>query len=708
MRRSVLLLLSACFTSLVVGQPADTTTVPFSEYGWTLSPKGTLRILVLFCEIDYDKNPNKDPQRDGAEHWKKGQLPSWKDDLFDAFPSDHPKALVSGYYHEMSLGHYTVLGDYVDHMITLKESEYPEIASAHSVGQAAVKEANKLGTLHTAHDLSITDFDLWQRGGKSGFPKVNTPDDPHRYDHVMVIARNSGLTHGQGSTDGGSPGKLFGYESDSQSRFGGMNALPFEILKHEFNHLLLGGNNFHSGGGNASQFESYQLCQQGGWSLMGAANSSLLTCSGWDRMRLGWNAPDAHYAINARATGGASVNGDLDPLQGDTGLFVLRDFVTTGDALRIRMPFIPANEYPQWLWIENHRTYHHNGSRTDRYHWDSTENPCLPMAQPGIFMQMQIDREQKRGKDIFGGLADYLHPLVASGHYDVEFTPDTARETCPFHGTSRIYRLSSDRANPLCGSSEQELVSFDKNNDGRVERGEHLSIVTGYRPDGTYIDDAAFFGAPRHAWRPGGNTVLNIGSNPSSANMMTLSCSGKQEKRKAAAPDNRTVYLNGIRVELLREREDGSMELRVSTGDTRLTDDVRWCADSIVLPPLRGRDGYSLTLATKKRLLLDRSLTATRMELQGEVRGVRYFAPATKMTLTPGSTLRVEAKAELRLSNGSVLHVMPGAELNMDPVAKLTVDAGSMIIVHGNGKLSGKGKTYKKFQKKKRLVYVGD
>ena len=81
----------------------------------------------------------------------------------------------------------------------------------------------------------------------------------------MVITRNSGLPHGTGSTDGGSPGKLFGYGADTQSRFGGNNALPFEILKHEFNHLLIGGNNFHSGGGNASQFESYQRLVRMGW-----------------------------------------------------------------------------------------------------------------------------------------------------------------------------------------------------------------------------------------------------------------------------------------------------------------------------------------------------------------------------------------------------------------------------------------------------------
>ncbi|MBK7945162.1 MAG: hypothetical protein IPJ85_07600 [Flavobacteriales bacterium] len=106
----------------------------------------------------------------------------------------------SRYYHESSLGRYTVLGDYIDVMLTLRESEYPTLGNAHSIGALAVKEANKLGALRTRHGLGITDFDLWKRGGQPGMPKKSGPDSPHSYDHVMVIARNSGLTHGQGAS----------------------------------------------------------------------------------------------------------------------------------------------------------------------------------------------------------------------------------------------------------------------------------------------------------------------------------------------------------------------------------------------------------------------------------------------------------------------------------------------------------------------------
>ncbi|MEO8734798.1 MAG: hypothetical protein ABI373_10750, partial [Flavobacteriales bacterium] len=513
--------------------------------------------------------------------------------------------------------------------------------------------------------------------------------------------RNSNiLRHGQGSTDAGSAGLLFGYPSDTQSRFGAMYGLPFEILKHEFNHLLLGGNNFHSGGGNAPQFDSYLLCDQGGWSMMGAANSSLLTCSAWDRDRLGWKADGAPHRINAHNAQGQYVNGDLDPLAGDTGVFILKDFITSGDALHLRMPFLPENTYQQWLWIENHQTTSHNGSPTDRFHWESTGASCLSDAVPGLFMTMQVERNDKVGRNIYGGSADYLHALTASGHYDIIITDDTIKPTCPFNGESWAYRMKKRWENALSGNSEQELMVNDRNHDGRVERKELLVVGAGYRPDGRLADDAAFFGAARDEWTSDGKRVLGIGTNPSSANILTLRCNGTQEINKGEPPDNRTVYINGMRVELLEQRANGDIAVRVSTGDTRLTQDVRWCADSIVLPPLHGKEGYSLTVAEDATLLIDRSRTPTRMALQQEVRSYAYFAPTTRFVVSDSARIHVEAHGRFLIENGSELHLMPGAELLLERSAKLKVDRSSRIVVHGDAKILAKASLLKKLRRK--------
>src|SRR5262245_12874286 len=62
---------------VIIEEKGDTTNEQNSENGWYLSPHGTIRILVLFAEVEYDRNPQKDPQPNGSDHWPKGQLPKW-------------------------------------------------------------------------------------------------------------------------------------------------------------------------------------------------------------------------------------------------------------------------------------------------------------------------------------------------------------------------------------------------------------------------------------------------------------------------------------------------------------------------------------------------------------------------------------------------------------------------------------------------------
>jgi hypothetical protein len=672
-----------------------------SRHGWYLSPQGTYRVLVIFAEIDWDVEPGRDPQPHGAEHWPKRQLPRWRDELFDPHPSSVPRAEVSRYYHDISLGRLTVLGDYIDQLVVLKESEHRGVEHAHGINRLVVAEVNKQGALRTRHGLSVSDFDHWKRGGRPGLPKELGPDDPHSYDHVMVILRNSTLTHGQGSVDPGSPGRLFGHESDSQSRFGAMNGLPFGILKHEFNHLFLGGNNFHSGGGNAAQFESYLPRLQGGWGMMGAASSSLLTCSAWDRDRLDWKPEGAIHRIRARDAAAREVTGDLDPLAGDTGLFVLRDFVTTGDALRIRLPFIPEDRHQQWLWVENHQGHQRNGSPTDRFQWE-LEDACVAPIEPGLFMTVQIARDNRQGPDIFGGSADHLRPVTATGNFDLFLRGDTIGGSCPFGGVSTPYRMDDRWSNPLSGAHEQELPVFDRDGDGRLQRSEHYIPRTRVR-NGRVEADGVFFGRPEHAFRLTGNRVLGLATNPSSANVLTLVNHGTRDIHGDKAPNVRTVYLNGIRVELVAMHPSGEALVRVRSDDTVIDRDVRWCADSIVLPPLRGRDGVSLHVARGTTLLLDRSRTPTRMEAMGTSGTHTWYAPPTRFSISSGAHLRALPRSRIVLRNGSELHLLPGGTLELDRKARIVVEQGR-VVLHGDARLSAPPNLVRKLERKGRLV----
>ncbi|HRO99733.1 MAG TPA: hypothetical protein PLN54_09900 [Flavobacteriales bacterium] len=695
----------ALLVALTTAAQPDTVNVPNSTLGWQLSPHGTIRVLLIFAEIDWDVNPGKDPQSAGAEHWPKGQLPKWKDDIFDPHPAARYKGQVTQYYHDMSLGRFMVLGDYIDGIVTIRESEQPTVANAHGIAALAVKEANKRGSLRTRDGLSVADFDRWQRGGKPGMPKRSGPDDPHSYDHVMVIVRNSGLTHNQGSVDAGSPGKLFGFESDSQSRFGGMNALPYEILQHEFNHLLFGGNNFHVGGGNAAQFMGHTLCVQGGWSMMGGSSSSLLTGNAWDRDRLGWHPPGITHRIRARSLQGQEVNADLDPYNGDTGVYVLRDFMTTGDALRFRLPHLPEDEYPQWIWLENHQTRARNGIASDRFHWEDVTD-CVSKATPGIYAYHQIARDDRYGSDVFGGHADYLKPLLAGGAFDHRLRGDTVVFECLFPNRTPPYYTDRRSANPLTGNHDQELPMHDRNGDGRLGKAEHYVPRIEIR-DGVWTDRASFFGDARHAFTPQGSARIGMTTNPSTANTLTLLSNNSRVQHKGGKPDNRVVHLNGIAIELLEQRMNGDIVVRVRNDDHLLNGFVRWCADSIVLhrPPYHGRKALEITGGST--LLLDRSGTPTRVSDPVQENGRTWYSSPTAFTVSGGAHLHCHAGGRLELANGSRLHVMPGGVLELDTKAKVAVAKGCRIVEHPGATITGPAKALRKLRKSGRLVTVG-
>ncbi len=698
--RLLMVLICCAVGQSAFAQPTTKPTLPLqeSENGWYLSTHGTMRVLVLFAEIDWDVERGKDPQPGGSDQWPKGKMPTWKDDLFDPFPLPIPQTEVSRYYHDVSLGRYTMLGDYMDHLFVLRQSEYGTVGNAHAINRIVIQEANKLGSLKTKNGLGIEDFDLWKRGGRPGQPKAEGADDPHSYDHVMVILRNSTLTHGQGSVDPGSSGKLYGYESDSQSRFGAMNALPFEILKHEFNHMLLGGNNFHSGGGNAAMFQSYFIPVQGGWSLMGSASSSLLTCSAWDRDRLNWKPEGAVHRIRGRDSAGREVNTDLDPIAGDTGTYVLRDFVTTGDALRIRMPFLPEEGHQQWLWVENHLGYKLNGSPTDRFHWE-LEQPCMGAFKPGLFMQMQIDHDDREGRNIFGGYADYLRPVLANGNFDFSLRGDTVNGSCPFGGSTYPFEMDDRWANPLTGNHEQELPVYDRNGDGVLEGSEHWVPRMRVRK-GRVEAEGVFYGHPDHGFRMDGNRKLSMGSNPSSANMMTLVSAGRNDSFKRGTPNVRVIYLNGLSVELMNVAPNGDATIRVRSGDVLLDRDVRWAADSIVLSALNGPGADALVLASKRKLMLDRSRTPTRIDSTEKETGRIWFSDPTSMSVEAGAVMKLETKSTLALRNRSTLHLMPGSKLVLQGKVRMKIDSGSAIVLHVGAQVEGSEKLLKKLRRK--------
>lgn len=657
-----------------------------SEYGWGLSPRDTLRILVFFVEIDYDESPDLDRDADGNRVWPKGELPAYADELFDPFYKEHPEGRLTDYYREISLGNLVVLGDYYPELIREK---YSDVGSSPSTLMNRLSKRFGADTAFvTKHGLVASDFDFWEQSPGPGQKKVPVTEGFEGVDHVMIIFRNyHRIPSDNGQANTSSSIRIAGQRSNTYSMFGGGRRFPFGIMRHELNHLFLGGNNFHAGGGNSAVFRSYQLHVQGGWAMMGAANSSLLTCTGWDRYRMGWKAPDKKFLVSALDAASFEVNGNLSAtdITGE-GVYILRDFVVTGDVLRIKLPFIPEEEFQQWLWIENHTTRDHNGSQFDVFQFQ--HNDCVSDAVPGLFLQMQIDAETKEGSNVYGSvIADYLRPVPANGSFDFiwEDEPLQTEEYCVNGVAYRPYTLSTDFENPLTGNHELELSLRDDNPPfGILDKNDQIVPMTRRRDGG--LDRLNFNGSFDHAFFEGGNESFGIGTNPSSASVLTL-----VNNRRPRTPDsrnNRTVYLNGISFKILETFPDRSVKIEVRFDDHRLMEDRRWCAPDIVL---NNHNPAGPDLSVEAELSLARGLTPVRLDAPDTLPdGTSVFNDATRLRTARDAELNVAGRIHLRddsrliQEGGSVLSLARGSRMILSDSAQIHVKEGA--------KVSGKGR----------------
>lgn len=659
-----------------------------SKNGWYLPAKGKIRVLVVFLEVEYDVNPD----RQTYQAWPKGKVPEEAATMFDALESESPQGKITRYFHESSFGEYKVLGDYLPEIITIKESSINGGISTNTLRTYVSNYLTEQGKITTQNNLGYNDFDLWTNNEKQGLPKVNEADG--NLDHVMLILRNfHGLDLSRGFASQGSFGNIMGKPTDTYSVFAGPD---FQIMRHEFAHLVFGANNFHCGGGQHNGGgENYFIPIQGGWSTMGNYNSMFMTCNAWDRDRLDWKLPGKEFTISAldRFTQ-LETNTDfvVDSTSG-TRKLILRDFLTSGDAVRIKLPFLNPKEYQQWIWIENHQTESSNKSPFDQFMYADQE--CKPNAQPGIYMYLQVDKNDKTGGKTFKGYGDYLRVMPANGFYDV-FWEETQQKTYCANGfmTNPFYK-KANYFNPLTGTSDVEYSVSDKNKDGRILRGE-TDIKWLENRGGAYVGDLPHMGLPSHAFTADGNNRINMGTNPVTSSMVTM-VSLDYDNFKGSLPNNRSVILNGIDIKIVAQNEDGSIELEVNFNNTKITENQKWSADTIVLNQIV-KDGPSLVIESGKKITLDRGLTPTRLTDPEIFKGDSVFTSPTKMVVKPMVWMELEDKATLELKNasslvlkkGSVLKLGKKSVLDLDKEAKIIVEPGASILTHKKSKIKAK------------------
>jgi len=651
-----------------------------SENGWSLRAHDSLRVLVVFVEVEYDTLPELADVPEGRDEWRVGELPAYADSLFDPWEKSEPYGVMTRYFQEMSLGNFKVMGDYIP---TLYRVNYSDIMRGGTgrMFQLVSEQMAADSVFVTANGLGLKDFDFWEDSPGSGQVKPPSKGSFQGVDHVMVLQRNyHKLRKGHGRASGSSFGMVGGKRTDSYSVFNGGHGLPFHMARHEMAHLLIGGNNFHAGGGNGPKFTSYFPSIQGGWSMLGAANSSFLTCSGWDRFWLGWKNPENQFEISARDENRKEVNSDID-ISAGRRIFILRDFVTTGDAIRIRLPFIPEEEYQQWLWLENHTTQLLNNSPFDVFRYQHYD--CVDGAKPGIYANMQIESNEKNGGNIYGKVrADYLRPLPADGIYDFMWEPEKdTLEPCvnPYHYYA--YYCVDEFENPFSGNHALEIPYYWTDQQQLSDDNTRTPFT---RRVGDEYERIALMGNARNGFRELEKKTIGIGTNPASSNMLTLL--NTRRPTRADNRDNRKIYLSGLHVEILETFADGTIKLEVRFDDNLLTEKRRWCAPEIVLGNHMSNDA---DLIVENELRLDYGKTMTRFDLPDTVKGKLYFSDPTVLRVSDGAEM--EVRSSVILENQSQVKIDRGGTLHLKRKSRVMIKSGEVYFARG-AIFEGKGR----------------
>ena len=687
--------------------PDDSQELYASKNGWHLPANGTVRVLFVFVEIDYDTGI--DPNPNGTNEWPVNALPVWANNFLDPqIPTGQSNGLLTQYYREASLGNYNLIGDYL--IAPDNGGVFMILKSyANSVGHenAAINKINQLlnGNVVTANGLNdISFFDNWTTT-VAGKPKITPSIDlPHKWDHIMFIWRNRLDSQGNpyNGTGNASPSSigtpLLGYQSDSYSNFGTFKSIPLAIARHEYAHLLYGHNNFHSAGGGwgapSSYPYDYWIPLTGGWSILGLSGSSLQTWNAWDRQRMDWKASGNSYNPSARNEGNSEeTNGDLDATnENDAGIYTLRDFVTFGDAIRIKLPFIdPENEFPEFLWIENHTGIEHNGSVFDK--WQYEDATCVESFVAGMMAYIQIDkdtRESSNNNAVYGGYANYTRPLSANGRFDRSFESTSSFNECVQWGET--WAFIEGLSNPLTGGCDQEHYTVDVDNNNIIGQSDQRMNFTKKIND-TYYKHLYELGATNHVFTFNGNKKIGISTNPSSASSMNL-------VSQAYPPPNglknhKKIYLNGISIEIVACDINKNLQIQIRFDDVDIDRDVRWCADEIVLNPIATESGYSLNVKEWKTITIDQTLTPTRMDNPIVINGENIFASPTTFVVKPYANVNLEPNAKILLENNSTLHLNTASYCAVGNNGNIEVKSGTtfyiddcgILEIFGNGKL---------------------
>jgi len=664
----------------------------YSSYnGATFSPVGTFRFLNIYVNIVYDQTPNANPLSDTTHFWMPDTtgiincgVPKNLLGLMDTAVSISYNGFITKYFHESSFGKLIILGDGM--MVNILQSEItPKIAgkefSAYELSNALISLINREGGVNAIYGYnSISDYDSFTPSSE-GKPKLLISNN--KIDYLQIHVRNSTRIYGQMPIGNGF-GNIFpsekikignsfyGYD-DGSIQCVGADLIGLERKNtpiHEFAHSLLGSNAFHEGGGNSYNSGSYIVTFMGlqfGYGLLGGSNSGLLSCNAYDRWRLNWRLPHNNpYEVWASDANGELQNAAMEQSSGNQ-VFYLRDFVTFGDALRIKLPYKDSDQASnQYLWIENHQVG--RNKKIDYLHHANFDKQRY-MGTAGIYAYIQVGKDITEGayNEVFTqNETDNLRFLTADGFWDM----------CLHDSCQNTY----SQPNPFMGAHDLASV-YSIPDDVNIINPHKYSKVLWYKLiDGKNGESMPFLGETSDAFTSG--TTIRLSTNPAPVNAITYYCRQQSGNVSLQTPERNTrkIHLSGLSLKFTEEGENEAgkiMKVEVDWNNYLINNNVRWTGN------IQLRD--KLVLNSEAEILLTQNKTPAQ-HLRDSVTGLFstisefHCLNGSELILMPNSTFKVEKGSILNLHESSTLILEENAKLEIMQGSKIQIDKGAQLI----------------------------
>jgi hypothetical protein len=581
-----------------------------SAMGYYLPAFDTITSLIIFADYgSYTHDNNR---------WPKGttEVPLFCRNLLTPPGAPIDSHSLTRYFLEASLGKLYLGGYAYPEVIRIDSS--PEYFHRH--GQMGGVASYVLDEVIRSGKINWAQFDNWGRTPQGKWRKqpdgvidniiIVFRDDPQQINSKYAWLGTGGGIAALMSPDKTVDGKRIAGGSMGSGLLvnGGADYFPrfFRLLKHELAHFFT---RDHYAGLNG--FYGTDFTNHGAWGLAAAHGSSSVCVNAWDRHLLRWS--DYLY--------------DADAANAHDTMIELRDFLTTGDMARIRLPYVQE----EYFLLE----YHNNTGYFD--HVDANTDGLYILHQTGE-PENHLDCEE------------------ADGRWDF-VRSDSIESVEPCCGKQpMIKRLE---ANPLLGFGDRDEVRVLKTTDDKltmnnmqralvfaVEGEQHIIHCDG--------DGGDAFTAER------GRDEFSIATNPSTAS-------------NGIHKATRTTHLNGIQMRVLK-MEKNKLTLQVRYAHFTIDRDTRFTGNVVLHD--------SLVIGERKTLLLNRSQTFN--QLNSEL-------PVTTLELRSGASITLHKKATLVVDEQSIVQLGNDAKIYLGENARLIFKNGAQFIGHEHNIIKAKG-----------------